>query len=501
MKMRKLAALVLAALMALCLCACTAMAEDAAQSVDLSGHIVILHTNDALGNADGKLGYSRVAVAKERLEGAGATVILLDAGNALYGAPLANVSTGEDVVKLMNAVGYDAMTVGSHDLALGAERLTELAAQAQFQLISANLVKDDGANLLSGSAIIEKGNVKFGVFGLIAPSVMGRAEADMNAADPIEAAKAQAAALEAENCSVIIALAHIGADENAELTAKMLAEQVEGIDVIITGHSDAALEDGVWVNNTLVVCAGGGIENIGCVDIDGTGLTAATLLTDEDFGEADVDAEINALIKEIRTAQEAQLNEVIGQTSVELNGAAESVCAGETNLGSLAADALRSAAGADIALISGGSFSGLIPAGDISLGQLASVFEGSSFGVKLSVTGEQLTAILEHGVGMAPAADTRFPQVSGVTFKYDETQPAGSRVFDVKVNGEAIDAAKTYLLATTNAVAAGEGEYPLNGAPMVGEYGALYELLGEYISSFETAIAPEVEGRSAAEAK
>lgn len=501
MKMRKLMAIMLAALTALCLCAGTALAEDMAQSIDLTGHIVILHTNDARGNADENLGYSRAAVAKERLEGAGATVLLLDAGNALYGAPLANVSKGEDVVRLMNVVGYDAMTVGSQDLALGADRLAELAGQAQFKLVSANLVKEDGANLLPGSAIIEKGNVKFGVFGLIESSVMSRAEAGMSAADPVETAKAQVAALEAENCSVIIALAHIGADENAELNAELLAEQVEGIDVIVTGHSDAALEDGVWVNNTLIVCAGGGIENIGCVDIDGTGLTAATLLTDEDFGEADVDAEIDALIEEIRAAQEAQLSKVIGQTGVELNGAAESVCAGETNLGSLAADALRSAAGADVALISGGSFSASIPAGDITLGQLADVFPAGSFGMTLSVTGEQLNAILEHGVSMSPAADARFPQVSGVTFKYDEGQPAGSRVFDVKVNGEAIDADKTYLLAATNAIAAGEWEYPMDALPVVGELGALYEALGDYISSFETAITPEVEGRSAAEAK
>ena len=159
LKMRKLMAMLLAAVMLLCACAA---AEENAQGIDLSGHIVILHTNDSHGRVDTNLGFSRVAVAKERLEGAGATVLLLDAGDTLHGLPFATVSEGESVVKLMNAVGYDAMTAGNHDYNYGKDRLAELNEMASFPILAANVLKEDGTTLLDGAAVIEKGNVKFG---------------------------------------------------------------------------------------------------------------------------------------------------------------------------------------------------------------------------------------------------------------------------------------------------------------------------------------------------
>ena len=87
MKMKKLISLLAAAMMLITLLAGAAFAENAA--VDLTGHIVILHTNDSHGRADANLGFTRVAVAKERLEEAGAVVLLLDAGDTLHGLPFA----------------------------------------------------------------------------------------------------------------------------------------------------------------------------------------------------------------------------------------------------------------------------------------------------------------------------------------------------------------------------------------------------------------------------
>jgi len=502
MKLRKLICVMLAVLTAVSLMIAPALAE---QTVDLSGHIVILHTNDSHGRVDTNLGFSRAAYAKAKLEGAGATVLLLDAGDTLHGLPFATVSEGEAVVQVMNEAGYDAMTVGNHDFNYGAERLYELSGKATFSMLAANVLKEDGSTLLPGSMIFELNHVKFGIFGLATPETVYKTSPDnvagLTFADPVETAKAQVAAMEAENCTVIIALTHLGLDEGSEVTSRMLAEQVPGIDVIVDGHSHSLLEEGLWVGSTLIVSAGEYIENIGCVDIDPTGLTAATLLTYEDFGAADGDAAVDRLIAEMTAQQDELLNVKVGSAGVDLDGAREKVRTGETNLGNLAADALRSATGADAALINGGGIRDSIPAGDITKKQLVTVFPFGNYAVMLEVTGEQLLASLENGVSLYPAADGRFPQVSGMTFRFDPSQPAGSRVFEVKVNGEALDPAKVYTLAANDYLAAGGDEYPLTDAPLTGEFDSLEEILIGYIESFDTPVEPEVEGRIAAEAK
>ncbi len=501
--MRKMISLLLCVVM--CLCGCVALAQETVPMTDLSGHIVILHTNDSHGRVNDNLGFGRVAVAKARLEEAGAVVLLLDAGDTLHGLPFATVSEGESVIEIMNAVGYDAMTAGNHDYNYGAARLAELAGMAEFPLMAANVVDENGIPLLDGAAVIEKGNVRFGVFGLSTPETLYKTNpANVEGwtfADPIETAREQVAALEAERCTVIIALTHLGLDETSEVTSAMLAEQVEGIDIIVDGHSHTVLEDGLWVEDTLIVSTGEYIGAIGCIDIDRNGAAAATLLTEADFGVADVDESIDALIADITAEQDELLNEVVGQTAVDLQGAREFVRTGETNLGNLAADAFRMATGADIALTNGGGIRDSIPAGDITKKQLVTVFPFGNYVVTVNVTGEKLMAMLENGVSRYPDADGRFPQVSGITFKFDASADVGSRVYDVKVGGEDIDLAKTYLLATNDYIAVSGDEYPMSDVVIVNEYSAMEEILIDYINSFDEPIAPEVEGRSVMEAK
>ncbi len=504
MKMRKMLCMLLCALMMLALCA-PAFAEAIDQPIDLSGHIVILHTNDSHGRVTDNLGFTRVAVAKERLEEAGATVLLLDAGDTLHGLPFATVSEGESIVKIMNAVGYDAMVPGNHDFNYGADRLVEVTENAEFRVIAANIENADGDTLLSESVVIQKGTVKFGIFGLSTPETAYKTNPKnvegLTFTDPIEAAREQVDYLEAQDCTVIIALAHIGLDESSEVTSRMIAEQVEGIDIIVDGHSHSLLEDGLWVNGTLIVSTGEYIQNIGCIDIDSEGNAAATLLTAEDFGQADVNADIDALIADITASQDELLDVVVGQTGVDLQGAREFVRTGETNLGNLAADAFRSATGADIALTNGGGIRDSIPAGDITKKQLVTVFPFGNYVVTVNVTGQQLLAMLENGVSRYPDADGRFPQVSGMSFKFDPAQTVGSRVFDVMVGEEALDLTKTYVLATNDYIAIGGDEYPLADVPVLNEYSAMEEILIEYIDSFDAPVAIEAEGRIVMEAK
>ena len=118
MKARKFLSLLLALVMVFAM-VIPAMADDPAPETteaytvpaDVSGKIVILHTNDVHGGIEG---YAKVAALKKAFADAGANVLVMDAGDFSQGAPSVNVSQGATAVELMNMVGYDAAAPGNH---------------------------------------------------------------------------------------------------------------------------------------------------------------------------------------------------------------------------------------------------------------------------------------------------------------------------------------------------------------------------------------------------
>ena len=139
---------------------------EEADQASLAGYIIILYTGDTLGQADENLGFDRVAEAKERFAKEGAAVLLLDAGNAFPAPAEGEEDQSADIAKAMTKAGYDAMTPGEADFAGSARRLTALAKEAGFPLLSANAKDGDGAQLLSGSILVERDGLRIGVFGL-----------------------------------------------------------------------------------------------------------------------------------------------------------------------------------------------------------------------------------------------------------------------------------------------------------------------------------------------
>ena len=129
---KKLSALFLALVMAFSL----AIPAGAANwDDDLTGHIVILHTNDVHGAIDN---YASVAALKDAYEAAGAQVLLMDAGDFSQGSTSVNVSEGATAVELMNMAGYDVATTGNHEFDFGYANLKTLMEQAEFPILAAN---------------------------------------------------------------------------------------------------------------------------------------------------------------------------------------------------------------------------------------------------------------------------------------------------------------------------------------------------------------------------
>ena len=468
--------------------------------------ITILHTNDQharVAPGDG-LGMARVAALKDEFAGYGNGVLLLDVGDVLHGTTFATLEKGESVVRVMNEVGYDVMTPGNHDFNYGKERLLELAEMASFDIISSNIAYEDGTGFLKPYVIKEVDGIKVAIFGLTTPETYYKTlpsnVAGLTINDPVTTAKMMMAMLEPIS-DIQIALAHLGTDlstlEDERSTA--IAMEVDGIDLILDGHSHSVFESGMVVNGTMIASAGEYNKNVGVVNLlagkKSVNVLEPVLVNVAASTAIMGDSKVTSIISEINAGQAEILKEVVGSTSVVLDGVRNNVRAKETNLGNLIADAMLEKTGAEIAFMNGGGIRSSIDIGEITLGEVITVLPFGNYVETRKYTGSIIKAALEHSVESLPATAGWFLQVGGITFDADESIIEGPRVSNIMVAGEPIDEAREYTVALNNFLGAGGDDYTmLAGSPILIEYPALDEIMVEYLK-LHSPVAPAVEGR------
>lgn len=490
---KKASALFLALVMALSL-AIPAGAADWEE--DLSGHIVILHTNDVHGGIDG---YASVAALKDAYEAAGAQVLLMDAGDFIQGSTSVNVSQGANAVELMNMAGYDVATTGNHEFDYGYANLKTLMEQAEFPILAANAFTAEGELAMDeANTTFQLGDVTVGVFGLATPETATKAHPAklegvtfLAEEDLFDCAQEQVDELTAEGCDYIICLGHLGID--AESTGNRsidLLENVTGIDVFIDGHSHseqsdiAEVTDGTgMVGDTILTSTGTKLENIGVVDIAADGTIDATTIPMEDVTATEgftPDQAIADRVAEINAQIEEEMGVVIGTSEVNLNGVKEEVRAGETNLGDLVTDAMLWQAGldneaVDAAITNGGGIRASISAGDITKQFVNDVLPFGNTLYVIELTGAELLEALEASTFVTPEPEGGFPQVAGMEFVVNtgadfdagELYPGTTfhepnsinRVSILTVGGDAFDVNATYTIVTNDFMAAGGDTY------------------------------------------
>ena len=496
-QIRKHLALFLALVMCLSFLGAGALAADE----DLTGQIVILHTNDMhsrVAEAD-SAGLAGVAAAKDYYESLGAYVLLFDVGDMLHGLPMANLSRGSNIVSIMNAVGYDAMAPGNHDFNYTSARLAELAEEMDFPLISSNYTDDaTGKTVFEPYAVFDSAElgVKIGVVGITTPETATKSSPlntqgySFNGDKLAEIVQEQIDALQDLGCDYIIALGHLGIDsESAPWRSVDVIGEVSGLDLFIDGHSHSSLEDieeaGYATvadkdgNEIVLTSTGNYLAHIGMVTIDGDSITAGYVTE-----ELEPNEEVAAMISNMNEELKPLLDQVVASTSVFLNGErAPGNRTEETNLGDLCTDALLWASGADIALTNGGGIRVSLDEGDITYGDLNAVYPFGNVVVTINIKGSDVLAALEHGTSAAPEASGGFPQVAGLSFELQLNAAAGSRVKNVMVGEEPLDPDKIYVLATNDFTQiGGDGYDMLAKYPVEGYYGALDEALVDFVS-------------------
>ena len=350
-------------------------------SVNLStwaAEIVILHTNDVHGrlvshtpqNAEKEIGgLVRLATLVEEVrETYGSKVLLLDAGDATHGTNIVNLFSGRSSIEVMNAMGYDALTLGNHDFNYGQDVLLECMADARFPFLAAN-VTDESGTLLTYSALVQEiDGLRVGIIGVIdeeTPILTHPKNVEgLVFHNPIEVASSLAKKLRPE-VDILIALTHIG-----YLNDVKLAETAPEFDVIVGGHSHTTLEDAVDVGGVLIVQSHEYANNLGFLRL---------VVEDEKIVEYErnlipvthtvpKNEKVQAIVDKWDALLQERLSQVVGKSDISWDGERANVRTRETNLGNLVADVMRDAVDADIAFMNGGGIRASIASGDVTVG-------------------------------------------------------------------------------------------------------------------------------------
>lgn len=488
--MKKILAILLAASISLCLSQ-TAAAE--ASLPDLSGTLVILHTNDTHGRdvalPGESIGTAGIAQLKKDYEAAGADVLLLSAGDAFQGTSLVNNQKGELAIGFMNAAGYDAMTPGNHEFDWGADHFYEIVQNADFPVLSANIVDTNGELIYTDSVMLEtRSGLKVGVFGLTTPETATSTDPQkisgirfLSGEALYAAAQAQVDSLTESGADLIIALGHLGTTGSANGSHDVIAH-VEGIDLFIDGHTHTVLENGEAVGDTLLVSAGEHLQYAGVVTYTAEGGFTAELVSAKAYSKTD--ERVAALINTENDRIDELLSAVFAESEIYLDGDRTSVRSGETNLGDFAADSMYYTAAAyfgennvDAAIINGGGIRASIEAGPVTMKDLTTVFPYGNEIVLITITGEKLLEALEASLASLPEETAAFPHVSGMSYtidtreefipgdyydggsSYQKPQNPGARVKDVKIGGQPLELDREYRIATINFLANGGDSY------------------------------------------
>ncbi len=499
---KKLLSLLLALVMVFGLAApAFADGENAGEKSD----IVILHTNDVHGKYEK---YTNLAAYKAEMEKTN-YVTLVDAGDFSQGAAIAILSKGENLIKIMNAVGYDVAVPGNHEFDYGMEQALKNLNDLDATVVSCNFV--DLATkkpVYDAYTMKEYGDTTVAYVGISTPETYTKStptyfqnekgEYIYSFSENAFYSTIQSAvdAAKKEGADYVVAVGHLGVDESSSpWTSKEVIANTTGIDAFIDGHSHTVIKDTKVANKDgkeiVLAQTGDKLGNIGKVTIKADGTITAELVNGYEETNDDVDkkvAEIEASFKEY-TAQVVATSEV--RLNMDDGKGTRLVRNSETNLGDMIADAYRVVMGADIGIMNGGGIRANIEAGDVTIDDILAVMTFGNMATVVEVTGQQIVDCLEMGASAYPGETGGFTHVSGMSYTIDATVKSGivkddkgnfssvegeRRVKDVMVDGKPIDLAKTYTVACHSywLTQYGDGMVMFNGGKIVDEKHEMY---------------------------
>jgi 5'-nucleotidase / UDP-sugar diphosphatase len=508
-------------------------------------NLSLMHTNDSHARLDN---VAKKVTAVKEVRAAKPDALLLDAGDVFSGTLYFNEFKGQADLEFMNLLDYDLMTFGNHEFDLGAspeghQALADFVKNADFPFVSSNVdfTNDEKLrNLYKGydfrpkdgniySSVVKKVNGEYvGFIGLTTEETNDISSPENVVFENyIKAATKEVKLLKHLGVNKIVAITHLGFDDNPAYDNDLeLAKYVDGIDVIVGGHSHTQLNEPVVVSTdekgkekdpTVIVQAYQYNDFLGTLDVSFNKKGKVIAHDGELIKIADkaADPEAAELLKKYSTKVAEIKNTPTGGIAENAllaprtNDVGPSIRNQEFPLGNLITDGMLDKAkefnpNAVMAFQNGGGIRATIDQGDITYGDVLTTLPFGNTLATMKLTGAEIKQALEHSVSQAPKESGGFLHVSGLKFTYDSTQAAGSRVLTMEVRNAdgtytAINPAQEYVIATNAFTAKGGDGYTVFKTAYeqgrVTDLGASdWENLRDYVAELGT-VNPVIEGR------
>jgi 2',3'-cyclic-nucleotide 2'-phosphodiesterase (5'-nucleotidase family) len=481
--------------------------------------IVVLGTTDLHGNlvpvdyyidkADNR-GLAKIATIIKRVRNENANVLLIDSGDVIQGTPLEyyhnkkNNKPPDPMMSAMNALHYDAMTVGNHEYNFGLKVLEKARAEAEFPWLSANTYnKGTGQTHYKPYIVKEVAGVRIAILGLTTPGIPNWENLPnyegLEFHEPLSEAKKWVPLLRnQEHADVVVVAMHMGLEEDLrtgeinpgqvknENEAIVIAKQVPGIDLIFMGHTHREVPS-LYINGVLLAQANYWGKHLARADLylenDANkwriyARSARTIPVDD---KVDADQELLKIGEPYDKETQAWLSRAIGESAAELTAAEARFR--DTAILDLIHRVQLEAGKADVSMAAVFNPEARIPKGPVTVREIAGLYVYENTLVVLEVTGQQLKDALEHSAkyfrpyepGKSPAelVDEKIPAYNfdiaeGVTYALNISKPVGQRIENLQFQGKLLAPNQKLRLATNNYRVNGGGGYTMyKGAPVV----------------------------------
>lgn len=379
-------------------------------------------------------------------------VLLLDAGDLMTGSVICDIeyegAKGGALIDMMNIIGYDGMVPGNHEFDISVTNFKALEEIADFPIICANMKKDNIPVTDEPYHIYDTGGLKVGVIGITYHTMKGMVS-DPNlegyeSFDPESIVDSLVAEIDPVT-DVIIVLSHMGLAYD-----RKLAGNIDGVDLIVGGHTHEALQEPESVNGVIIVQAGSNCRYLGrldlTVDADSVADYKGNLIPMLTEGIVP-DSQISAMVSRFSSDIDEHYGKVIGK----LKDRWETVHGKETAIGDWVTDVLRKKMYTDVAVVNSGAIRKNLGPGDITVRDILELLPFNNQIVTFGCSGRQLQSIALRNISHDAEGYIYPLQISGMTFTWRQSD-SGEEIVELLVNGEPLNMDRIYNVASLDYV-------------------------------------------------
>ncbi len=413
--------------------------------------VAILFDNDVHCSVDG---YAVMADYKDSLLRAGKEVVVVSCGDFVSGSSLGSYSRGEYPVRLLNAVGYDYVALGNHEFDYGMERLCQIDSMINSKVLCCNFRHIAGNKPVFAPWAMHcfsSSDAKVAFVGVATPSTMassspsyfkqtvdgdfiytfGKDSLFVWVQQSVDSARANGA-------NYVVVLSHLG-DVDDYPTSIDLVSHLHDVDVVLDGHSHSVIHGkkfaDIYGDSVLLCSTGSKFQHIGLLSLSSSSHAATSKLLSSDRKiQSGVARVVGDTIETIRQSIYAFMQRYIGYSKTTLRCDNDEghrlVRMYEMPLGDMCADAFRQVLKADIGWVNGGGIRSSLKTGELTYGDIYSVFPFNNNAALVEITGQNLIDALEMAYRLAPYPFGAFPQVSGLRIVVDTSVVSSVEVSD-----------------------------------------------------------------------